>query len=305
MGATDGYFPRGESVLRQVHDERIVGLLYGQRGLMVGAVDPVVATGTFEISRGTETPFDRLARTAQIFEITFFGSKAEADVVLERVHNLHSRVKGELSKEAGPYPAGTRYDAHDPQQMLWTLGCIADSAQVIYELLVRRLSEREREAFWRDYVRWGGLFGLPAEHMPSTYGEFRAWFDRRMAGDELHLTDEAKEIGRIVALEIPGPPYARPGLQVANLLVMGSLPKRVREMYGLRWTRAHRAAFAAAVRAHRAVHPITPNRLRRGSCADEYKLVARSENRYGRRQAQRTAAAAAAAKGDTALTPRA
>ena len=305
MGATDGYFPQGESILRQVHDERIVGLLYGQRGLMVGAVDPVVATGTFEISKGTETPFDRLARTAEIFETTFLGSKEEADVVLERVRNLHSRVKGELSKDAGPYPAGTRYDANDPPQMLWTLGCIADSAQTIYELLVRRLSDAEREAFWQDYVRWGGLFGLPADRMPPSYAEFRAWFDARMASDELHLTEEAKEIGRIVALEIPGPPYARPGLQVANLLVIGSLPDRIRKMYALRWTRVHRAAFAGAVRAHRAAHPLVPDRLRRGSCADEYKLVARSENRYGRRQAERAAAAAAATKADGALTPRA
>ena len=302
MGATDGYFPRGESILRKVHEQRCVGLLYGQRGLMVGAVNPVVATGTFEISKGSQTPFDRLARTAEIFETVNLGSKADADKVLERVHNLHTRVKGELTKAAGPFPAGTRYDANDPSQMMWTLACIADSAQRIYELLVRRLPDAEREAFWRDYVRWGGLFGLPESAMPATYAEFRDWFDSRLAGDELFLTDEAREIGRIVALEIPGPPITRPGLQVANLLVIGSLPERVRKMYGLRWSAAHRAAFATAVRAHRTAHPVTPRRLREGPCADEYRLVARSEGRYGRDQARRSAAAAEATRAPA--TPR-
>lgn len=294
MGVADGYFPRGESVLRQVHEERAVGLLYGQRALMVGGVDPVVSTGTFQSSKGTATPFDRLVRTAKIFETTFLGSREEADVVLARVHRLHTRVKGELSKPAGPFPAGTAYDALDPPQMLWTLGCIADSSQVIYESLVRRLDGDERERLWSDYVRWGGLWGLPASEMPATHREFRAWFDGRLEGEELFLTEESREIGRIVALELPGPPHVRPGLQVANLLVIGLLPKRVREMYGLRWTPLHAAAFAAAVRTHRATHPLVPAPLRRGSCAANYDLIARSERRYGSAQAQRSAAAAAA-----------
>lgn len=296
MGANDGYFPRGQSVLRRVHDERIVGLVYGQRALMIGALDPVVSTGTYQHSSGIARPFDRLVRTAQIFEVTFMGSKAEADVALERVHNLHTRVQGELTKDAGPYPAGTSYDALRPSQMLWTLACIADSAQVTYERLVRPLSASERDGFWADYVRWGGLFGLPAAEMPASHAEFREWFDARMGSDELFLTDESREIGRIVALELPGRPYERPALQMFNLLVMGLLPSRVRELYGLRWSAAHRAAFSATVRAHKVAHPVTPNRLRRGSCAGDYERVARAERRYGAVEGTRTAAAAASVR---------
>jgi uncharacterized protein (DUF2236 family) len=294
MGASDGYFPRGESVLRQVHEERIVGLLYGQRALMIGGVDPIVSSGTFEASNGAATPFDRLVRTAKIFETTFLGSREEADVVLDRVHRLHSRVKGELSKAAGPVPAGTSYDALDPTQMLWTLGCIADSSQVIYEALVRRLDSEELEGLWSDYLRWGGLWGLPTSEMPGSYREFRDWFDGRLEGNELFLTRESREIGRIVALELPGPPHLRPGLQVSYLLVAGLLPPRVRRMYGLRWTPLHAAAFSAAARAHRTAHPLVPAPLRRGSCAANYELIARSERRYGGAQSKRSAAAAAA-----------
>jgi uncharacterized protein (DUF2236 family) len=290
----DGYFPRGKSVLRQVHDERIVGLVYGQRALMVGAIDPVVSTGTYEVSKGSATPFDRLARTAKIFETIFTGSREDADAALERVHRLHSRVQGELARDAGPFPAGTPYDALDPRQMLWTMACIADSGQVVYERLVRPLGDAERDALWEDYKRFGELFGMPRSVMPERYADFREWFDGRLAGDEVFLTDESYEIGRIVALEIPGPPHDRPALAMFNLLVIGLLPDRVREMYGLRWSAAHRAAFRAAVAAHRAAHPLVPNRIRQGPCEWSYDRVARAERRYGRRQAQRTTAAASA-----------
>ena len=150
--ADQGYFPAGRSMLRRVHEQRIVGLLYGQRGLMVGAVDPVVTVGTFMSTSGAAKPFDRLVRTARVFEKTFFGTREEADRELARVHRLHQRTKGELDQPAGPYPAGTAYDALDPQQMLWTLACIADSGQTLYEELARPLTPVRAR---------GALAGLP------------------------------------------------------------------------------------------------------------------------------------------------
>lgn len=290
-GDAAGYFPRGQSLLRRVHDERIVGLLYGQRALLMGGLDPVVSAGTFETSRGGAAPFDRLVRTAKTFETIFTGSRAEADRELERVHNLHRGVRGKLRAAAGPHPAGTPYSAFDPHQMLWTLASIADSGQVAYERMVGPLRDAEREALWRDYVRFGELFGMPRSVAPPTHAEFRAWFDGRIAKGELCLTPSSREIGRIVALQIPGAPQDRPALAAFNLLVIGLLPARVRRMYGLRWTAAHRAAFAAAAAAHRAAHPLVPDAVRRGRCEWSYDRVARAEGRYGRRQAKRTHAA--------------
>jgi uncharacterized protein (DUF2236 family) len=294
-GRDQGYFPAGRSMLRRVHEQRIVGLLYGQRGLMVGAVDPVVTVGTFMSTAGAAKPFDRLVRTARVFEKTFFGTRDEADRELARVHRLHQRTKGELGRPAGPYPAGTTYDALDPRQMLWTLACIADSGQTLYEELVRPLTPSEREALWQDYRRWGELFHLPRSETPESYGEFRAWFDGRIASDEVHLTEEAREIGHIVGLEIPGAPVDRLGLEALNLLVIGSLPPRVRKMYRLRWTPAHAAAYRAAAAAHRAARPLVPSQLRRGSCEPQFARVAKAEKRWGMRQGARAQAAAARA----------
>ena len=67
---------------RRVHGERSVGLLYGQRALLIGALEPLTYTGTMLSTNAGDHPFTRLARTAKIQETVFLGTKAEADKAL-------------------------------------------------------------------------------------------------------------------------------------------------------------------------------------------------------------------------------
>ena len=273
----DGYFPRGRSILRRVHEERAVGLLYGQRALGIGAIAPVNFIGTLRHTRARDKPFQRLVHTAKAFETIFFGSRAEADEVLEAVHRLHERVRGELPEAAGPFPAGTPYSAFDPELMLWTVAVIVDSAEYFYELFVGRLSGDERDRLWSEYVRFGELFGMPPEVAPRSHAEFRAWYEDRLASDEVYLTAEARYVGAAIMFEIPVPPRRWPAMRVHNLVMLGSLPERVRRLYGLRWTAAYEAAFRATVAALKAPRPLAPNGIRTGSCTAHYDLVATTE----------------------------
>jgi uncharacterized protein (DUF2236 family) len=106
-GADSHYFPPGRSMARRVHGERSVGLLYGQRALLIGALEPLTYTGTMLSTRAGDRPFERLARTAKIQETVLLGTREEADEALAAVHRLHERIKGELPEAAGPVPAGT------------------------------------------------------------------------------------------------------------------------------------------------------------------------------------------------------
>jgi uncharacterized protein (DUF2236 family) len=275
----EGYFPVGRSVLRRVHSERAVGLFFGQRALMVGALNPLAFTGTIEHTRGRMKPFARLAHTGKAFETIFFGTRAEADRTLEWIAGLHDRVVGELPEDAGTTPAGTRYSAYDPELMLWTMAVIADSAPLFYELFVARLSDSERESLWQDYVRFAELFGMPREAAPSTWREFRAWWDETLASDRMHLTDSARYVGYATAFAIPLPAYYAPAKRVHDLIMLGSLPPRVRELYGLSWSPAQELAFRATVEAMRRSRPFVPRRVRQGANADAYDLVARTERR--------------------------
>jgi uncharacterized protein (DUF2236 family) len=100
----DGYFPRGRSVLRHVHEQRAVGLFYGQRALMIGALNPRAFVGTIQHTRGRVRPFRRLAHTAHAFETIFFGARAEADDVLATVGKMHHRVRGSFPRTRGQPP---------------------------------------------------------------------------------------------------------------------------------------------------------------------------------------------------------
>jgi len=276
----DGYFPRASSTLRRVHEQRAVGLHYGQRALCIGALKPLNYVGTSEHSHHRLTPFKRLAHTGRMFETVMFGDRAEADRVLKAVEGMHRRVVGVLPEDAGDhYPAGTAYSAFDPELMLWTIAVMVDSAICFHDLLVRRLRADEREALWQDYLRFAELFGMPRDVAPPDEPAFRAWFDGQLAGDDLYLTDEARYMGYASAFEIPMPAHLQGAKRVHDLVMLGSLPPRVRELYGLRFTAAQSALFRALTLAARRSGPLTPRAIREGSCRASFEMVAATERR--------------------------
>ena len=275
------YFPPGESMARRVHGERSVGLLYGQRALLIGALEPLTYTGTMLSTNAGDHPFTRLARTAKIQETVFLGTKAEADRALGAVHRLHERIKGELPEAAGPHPAGAPYSAFDPELMLWTLAVIADSGRAMYGAMVRPLRPHEREALWQDYARFGELFGLPRDAVPGTAREFDAWFQGRLASPDMHATAHALEMAPLVAFRQPVPLPARLNLETQNLIVKGTTPPRVREIFGIRWTAAHERAFRSVAAAHRGARHAMPRQLRRGRNDYFFNVVAQREKRRG------------------------
>lgn len=274
---SEHYFPPGRSVLRRVHGERAVGLLYGQRALLIGACDPLTYTGTMLSTRAGDMPFRRLVHTGKLQETIMLGTRAEADAALATVRRMHERVAGELPEDAGPVPAGTPYSAFDPELMLWTLAVIADSGRVLYETLVRPLSEREREDLWQDYLLFGELFGLPRSGAPASHREFAEYWEERVRSATFHATADALEMGPRVAFHQPVPLYAQAGIELNTLIIKGTLPVRVRQIYGIRWTPAHGAAWRLAVESVRRSRPLVPHSLRRGRNDRHFDLVAQTE----------------------------
>jgi uncharacterized protein (DUF2236 family) len=281
VGDEQHYFPPGRSIARRVHGDRAVGLLYGQRALLIGAMEPLTYTGTMLSTHSAERPFRRLARTAKIQETIFLGTKAEADEALAAVRRMHERVDGELPEAVAGHPEGTRYSAFDPELMLWTLAVIADSGRVMYETMVRPLSDAEREDLWQDYVRFAELFGLPRSDVPRSHRQFEAWWSGRLGSPDLRPTEHAVEMAPLVAFGQPVPLLARVNLATQNHIIKGTLPPRVRRAFGIPWTPAHEASFQALTAAHRRARRLFPRPLRRGRNDYFFDLVARIEVERG------------------------
>ena len=259
--AGQGYFDDA-SMLRRVHRESVVGLS-GPRALLMQATHPVAFAGFFAHTGALDEPYDRLARTAQVMNTIGWGSRAEADRATARVRAMHGRVRGTLVESAGRFPAGTPYAADDPELLLWILACIVDSALVVYQKYVRRLSADERDAYWQDYRQVGHLFGLRDAEMPDTAADFDAYMRGMLEGGDLHVSPRARELAVQIVLHPPVPLQFRPMLELVNQVTVGLLPPDIRRAYGLSWDPVRSVALhGGAEYIRRILVPLLPPRLR-------------------------------------------
>ncbi len=283
-----GYFS-DDSMIRRVMRKRAVGLTYGTRALVIGAVHPLLYVGTAENSQHRSTPYTRLALTGRLFEAVFLGTRREADRALAFTRKKHAMVVGGLPEDAGrSYPAGTRYSALDPNLMFMTMAFTLDSVEATHDLLVGRLTATERADLYQDFVRWAELFGMPRSAAPADHRSFRAEFDAYLASELPHLTDEARLVGEYLSGRRLAHRLRPPARQFASgmaLFIQGSLPPRVRELYGMPWDIADEVAYRSLVAAVRAAHvtpPLVPRPLRpflSGASGSLYRRLAVGEKK--------------------------
>lgn len=278
---SDGYFPHGSSVLRHVHEQKVVGRLYGWHSLFVQATDPLAFAGLIHGSSSDayHRPYGRLTRTAITMERVYFGSKEEADKLTERVWQMHAKVRGHIDEQAGHWKAGTRFEANDPAFLLWILACLAHSSLTIYEAFVSPLTDDERERFWQDYRLVGELFGLPSIYAPQSFSDFQEYMENRLASDDLHVTQEADSLATFLLLNMPLPPHRAFARPMIGLAVIGALPERVRELYSLRWSPGRQREYNILTATHRRIYPMLPHNVKVGPCSNDYQSVARDEHR--------------------------
>ena len=261
MGASKSLF-HDDSMLRTVIREHVVGLS-GPRALLMQAAHPVAFAGFFAHTGALDEPYERLSRTARVLDLVAFGSAEDARRATRRVRAMHRRVRGELAVASGRFPAGTPYAADDPALLLWILAALADSAAVVYQRYVRALSHAERDALWADYRLVGRQFGLRAADMPERWDDFQAYMRDMVDGEDLHVSEEARELAVQIVMRPPVPRRFRPALELANQITIGLLPPRLRRQYGFAWDPVRAVAVrGGAEYARRFVVPFLPERLR-------------------------------------------
>jgi uncharacterized protein (DUF2236 family) len=86
-----------------------------------------------------------------------------------------------------------------------------------------------------------------------------------------------------IAFEIPMAAYRAPAKAVHDLIMLGSLPARVRALYGVDYSRRQQRVFRAVVRGRRGARPLTRRSIREGYNPGHFRMVARTERRRLRR----------------------
>lgn len=291
-GVDEGYFPLGKSMLREVHETRIVALAYGPRDLLVGSLYPMVSEGVVANSAimNSPDPAARLAHTSWVMEQIWFGTRAEADKELRRLYGFHRTVTWSTDEPLASYPPGD-YEALMPDFLLAVLMSTADSAETMYETCVRRLTDQERDALWQDYLLMGELFGLPRSEAPQTYDEYRALLGAHLASDNAFMIEKGlisqsglDSDAYSMILRPPVPVVAVPLRNTLSLLVIGTLPERVRELHNIPWTAGQQRRFDVLTAGLRLASRATPSPIRNGRSTPFFNLVAKAEQRTLRRK---------------------
>jgi uncharacterized protein (DUF2236 family) len=226
-------------VARLINGERLVVLGWG-RAILMQLAHPLVAAGVADHSTfraSALAPLQRLHATVEAMLDLTFGDERVASRAAARINAIHDRVNGTLREPAGEWPAGAAYSAHDPALLLWVHATLLDSLPLAYEAFVAPLAPTHIDRYIVEAASGAARLGLPENRAPQSRADVRLYLDRMTSGGEIAVTPAA----RLLAHDVLNPPGARllgPVSTATRLFAVGTLPERVRAMYGFAWSDA-------------------------------------------------------------------
>jgi uncharacterized protein (DUF2236 family) len=254
-----GQFGPGSEVWR-IGRERVL-LAGGAAALLLQVAHPLVAAGVSEHSDFPQKAFTRLRSTLDATLRITFGDRRQAEGAAARVRATHARVRGSLSEGIGRYPAGTPYEADDPDLALWVHATLVTTALDAYERFVRALDRPVRSKYYEEAKAFGALFGVGKRVMPPTYEAFQSYVREVVEGGTLTVGRPARALAADI-LRPPVPGLLAPVRPVNRLVTAGLLPGPVREAFGLPWTARDGRRFSAFAMSSRAAMPFLPFAVR-------------------------------------------
>ncbi len=164
---------------------------------------PLIAAGVGDHSSfksGRIDRFKRLHGTVRAMLSLTFGDEDIAFRTAQDINKIHDRVNGVLKFDAGRFPAGTPYSAHDPVLLHWVLMTLLDSIPLAYTRMIGPLSPDEEDRYCQESARLGRWLGIPEDMLPQSMDAVRTEVRRVMASGDLVVTNTARELLRRRAL---------------------------------------------------------------------------------------------------------
>jgi len=248
-----GYFGPNSMTWR-INQEMTV-LFGGVRALLMHAAHPLVAAGARQTATYRRDPWARLLRTLSLQLLLPFGTRDEARRSAERINRLHTVING-----TDPV-TGERYDALDPDLLLWVHACLETSTVLFYELTVRPMTDAQKQLYHEENLVAAELVLLPRDRVPATFDGLTDYVDSIVHSDRLLMTDVARELAELVRGE-PVPLHLRPIWKLISFAAVGTLPDSVRTLYGYEWDDRRRRRLDQQMRMLKRIRPYLPSRFR-------------------------------------------
>ncbi len=246
--------------------------MYGdRRGYLLAPVTGLMQLMHSDLGRGVEQhsafydePLQRLFRSVPQIQGTIFDGHL-AGHTADQIREFHRDIKGTMAD-------GRRYHALDPDTFFWAHATFIDTALRSHELFFARpLSERQKEVVYAEGIAWWQMYGLSMRPVPPTYQDFREYWDHMLA-DVLQATPAAQGLVDFITRPqtMPQPFVPQPLMKLLGPIggaafrevMVGTFPHELREIFGLRWTRANQAAFDGFRKAVAYTFPALPYRAR-------------------------------------------
>jgi uncharacterized protein (DUF2236 family) len=249
-----------ESVIWRVNREGSL-LIGGGAAAILQVAHPLVAAGVGEHSQYQADPWGRLYRTLDITTRITFGSTPVAEKAARAIQMAHKRVHGQLPWDAGRFPAGTPYDANDPELQMWVHATLVATSLTVYTRWIGKLTVAERNRFYEEQKTMGEAFGVPRDMQPATLPEFFDYYDAMLESDALASTPVLHEVTRSI-LEPDLPLRGRPLSDAVRLATAGLMTPRWREELGLPWSPARERVLDASRVVLKRALPLLPGVVR-------------------------------------------
>jgi len=254
-----GLFGPGSATWQVMREPLLI--LGAARALLMQAAHPLVAQGALDHSDFEVDPIGRFQRTAGWVTTVIFGTTDEAQAATRTVNQLHRRVTGQLPADhaAGKWASGSRYQAQDPQLLLWVHASLMDSMLTVHRTVIGKLRPGVADRFVREWDALARLMGILPGSTWTTEAAMRDWIERR-----IHQRIVAPGRGsRRVSAVILAPGATGPALaKVTALFSAGMLPEPIRREFGIPWGPAQEFAFESLALSLRTARPALPRVMR-------------------------------------------
>jgi uncharacterized protein (DUF2236 family) len=255
-GPREGLFGPA-SVTWRVNREAAIFLGAG-RALLLQLSHPWVASAIADQSKVFDDPLGRFHRTFRVMFTMVFGTLDQALAAARALYRRHAGISGVMPEAAGPFAAGSPYQANDIAALRWVHATLAETAVLAHDLLLPPLTEEARERYWSEAKLMAGLFGIPRESLPADWTSFVAYTEAMSASGELTVTTAARDIaGHIfsgAATNLRPPGWYR-------ALTAEMLPARLRAAFEVSLAGAN-GRSDRALGTMRRLYPLLPNQLR-------------------------------------------
>lgn len=236
-------------------NQEITVLFGGVRALLMHGAHPLVAAGARQTATYRRDPWHRLLRTLSLQLLLGFGTTDEANRAADRINRLHTIING-----IDPV-TGRRYDALDPDLLLWVHACLEQSSVIFYEKTVGPLDGVELKQYHEDNLVAAELMLLDREDVPPTYEALEEYVQGVIDAGDLIATDVARELAHLVRGG-PVPWHLKPIWRFVSFAAVGTLPPEIRRLYGYRWGPWRQKALDLSFAVLKRVRPWLPARFR-------------------------------------------